>query len=96
MRNAPPSGRPPARAVPAPLLAADPPAAPGGAGGERGERAGERGGVLAPPGQAAVPRPGEADGLGDGLLPAAGAADVAEVDAGVPLDARQERQEAGL
>jgi hypothetical protein len=60
------------------------------------QHAHEAGHVLAAGGEAQEPLPGQGDGLGDGVGPLAGAADAAGLDAGVPLQARQQRQEARL
>src|SRR5262249_3365326 len=54
------------------------------------------GGVLAALGQAQEPLPAEVNHLADGVRLAVGALDVAEVDAAVPLDARDDAQEGGL
>src|SRR5262245_6470444 len=71
----------------------DPRAVVDGAGGVRGDGRGEGGRVLAAPGQAHEPQPGQGDHLGDQVLFPGRATDAAEVDPAVQLEPRQQRQE---
>src|SRR5262249_39662602 len=78
------------------LLAADAPAAVYGAGCVGGKDRGELRPIPALLGQTYKPLPGQGDGLGDAVGLLGWAADVAEVAAGVGLDAGQDEQEAGM
>jgi hypothetical protein len=75
------------------LLTAQPSPAADGTGGEAGDGGDELVGALALAHQPGVPQPGERDDLGFGFGAGVGTGQLAERDAGVGPDARQDREE---